>query len=392
MSYLSHQEYAKLKLQPLINELSISILYKQPSDIQSFTLSWLISNQKPLLSIPEQEELKHLKLELEKLKLGKEEGEPEGVSSSTSSDDDDYIDDHQIQLPSNKFRTSVSAEAYGQWNKRSDFRPRHIPKTNEQRQRIIEVIDKCFMFSSLEKIEKEVLILAFEERRFAPGDKVIRQGDDGNELFVVDQGELSCSKIFPHETEERYLKKYTSGEAFGELALLYNVPRAASIISVAECLCWVLDRDCFNNIVKDAARKKRETYESFLASVPLLKDIDNYEKTQMADALQTVNYAPGEYVIREGEWGDIFYLVEDGEAVATKTMKPGLPAIEVHQYGPGGYFGELALLKGAPRAANVIAKIPLKCAIMDRRAFKRLLGPIEDILKRNASEYEGYKF
>ncbi|OMJ65175.1 hypothetical protein SteCoe_38934 [Stentor coeruleus] len=391
MSYFSHQEYSKLKLQPLINELSISILSTQPSDIQSFTLNWLISHQKSLLSIPEQEELKYLKIELEKLKLGNED-EPEGISNSSSSEDDDYIEDHLIQFPSNKFRTSVSAEAYGQWNKRSDFKPRHIPKTNEQRQRIIEVINKCFMFSSLEKIEKEILISAFEEKKFAPGNKVISQGDDGNELYVVDQGELSCSKVFPHETEERYLKKYTSGEAFGELALLYNVPRAASITSVTESLCWVLDRDCFNNIVKDAARKKRENYESFLASVPLLKDIDNYEKTQMADALQTVNYTPGEYVIREGEWGDIFYLVEDGEAVATKTMKPGLPAIEVHHYGPGGYFGELSLLKGAPRAANVISKTPLKCAIMDRRAFKRLLGPLEDILKRNASEYEGYKF
>ncbi|OMJ93287.1 hypothetical protein SteCoe_3748 [Stentor coeruleus] len=392
MSNAKHQEYVKLKLQVFLNEFTSAVLAKMPSDIETFALTWLESHKKPALSPPEQEELKYLRIELEKLMSGKDAIEDtEGMSSSASSDDD-IIEDVLLKPSIKKFRTSVSAEAYGQWNKKSDFIPRQIIKTNDQRQRIIQVIDKCFMFSSLDKLEREVLISAFEEKKFAPGDKVINQGDDGNELFVVDLGELACSKLFPHETQERFLKKYTTGEAFGELALLYNVPRAASISAITDCVCWVLDRDCFNNIVKDAARKKRETYESFLASVSLLKEIDNYEKSQMADALQTINYAPGEHVIREGEWGDVFYMVEEGEAIATKTLNPGLPAVEVYQYGPGGYFGELALLKGAPRAANVIAKTPLKCAMMDRRAFKRLLGPLEDILKRNARDYEGYKF
>lgn len=385
----NHQEYVKVKLQVLLNEFVTAALAKLPSDVYSFALSWLETRKKPELSVPELEELKHLRFELEKLRQGKYDHE-ETEDISSSSDSDEIIEDSQLKLPVKKFRTSVSAEAYGEWNKRSDFIPRQIPKSNDQRQRIIEVLNKCFMFSSLDQLEREVLILSFEERKFSCGDKVICQGDDGNELFVVDSGELSCSKLFPHEKEERFLKKYLPGEAFGELALLYNVPRAASITAAMECVCWVLDRDCFNNVVKDAARKKREKYESFLASVQLLKEIDSYEKMQMADALQTINYMAGEYVIREGEWGDVFYMVEEGEAIATKTLKPGLPATEVYKYGPGGYFGELALLKGAPRAANVIAKTPLKCAMMDRRAFKRLLGPLEDILKRNAAAYEGY--
>jgi cAMP-dependent protein kinase regulator len=45
---------------------------------------------------------------------------------------------------------------------------------------------------------------------------------------------------------------------FGELALLYNVPRAATIFANEECVLWKLDRDVFNHIVKDAARMKRE--------------------------------------------------------------------------------------------------------------------------------------
>lgn len=63
---------------------------------------------------------------------------------------------------------------------------------------------------------------------------------------------------------------YQPGEAFGELALLYNAPRAATIIAKTESVLFSLDRDCFNNIVKDAAAKKRESYESLLGKIELL--------------------------------------------------------------------------------------------------------------------------
>ena len=393
MSGSKHQEYIKANLQSLLNEFATEVLSSLPQDLPSFTLKWLQSRKKSELSGPELEELKYLRNEVEKLRSGHNPEEETEVESSSSSNSSEVVEDHEILAPVvKKYRTSVSAEAYGEWNRKAEFSARRIEKTNEQRQRIVEVINKCFMFSPLDKMEREVLILAFEERKFSPGFDVIVQGDDGNELFVVDSGELACSKRFGQDKEARFIKNYGPGDAFGELALLYNVPRAASIKATTESICWVLDRDCFNNIVKEAARKKRETYENFLSQVELFKEIDAYERSQMADALQTIEYNAGEYVIHEGEWGDVFYIVEEGHAVATKTLVPGKAPEEVFKYQPGGYFGELALLKGAPRAANVIATTHLKCAIMDRRAFKRLLGPLEDILKRNASGYEGYKF
>lgn len=104
-----------------------------------------------------------------------------------------------------------------------------------------------------------------DERRYAQGETVIQQGDDGSELFVVESGTLSCSKVFKGNTDATFLKKYEAGEAFGELALLYNSPRAATIIADTESLLWCLDRETFNYIVKDASHKKREKYENFLA-------------------------------------------------------------------------------------------------------------------------------
>ena len=60
------------------------------------------------------------------------------------------------------------------------------------------------------------------------------------------------------------------GEAFGELALLYNAPRAASISASENSDLWALDRRTFNHIVKDSAQEKREKYEQFLTQVSIL--------------------------------------------------------------------------------------------------------------------------
>lgn len=72
-------------------------------------------------------------------------------------------------------------------------------------------------------------------------------------LFVVEEGQLDCFKRFKPDEEPKFLKTYEPGEAFGELALLYNAPRAATITAKTDALCWELDRATFNHIVKDSA-------------------------------------------------------------------------------------------------------------------------------------------
>ena len=119
------------------------------------------------------------------------------------------------------------------------------------------------------------------------------------------------------------MKEYNPGEGFGELALLYNAPRAATIVAKVDSICWKLDRDTFNHIVKDAAARKREKYENFLASVKILTSMDPYERSKIADALREERYKKGETVIREGDIGDKFYLISEGESIATKTLVAG---------------------------------------------------------------------
>jgi len=83
--------------------------------------------------------------------------------------------------------------------------------------------------------------------------------------------------------------------------------------------------------------------------------MDTYERSKLADAIKEEWYEPDQFVIKEGEEGNTFYLLMSGEAVATKTIEPGKPPQEVYRYGAGDYFGERALLKNEPRAANIVA-------------------------------------
>lgn len=127
------------------------------------------------------------------------------------------------------------------------------------------------MFSALEPKELEIVVGAIEEIKGSPGDVIIKEGDQGDCMYVLEQGTLTCTKVFPGNTEPTWLKDYAPGEGFGELALLYNAPRAATIAAKTDFVIWKLDRDTFNNIVKDAAAKKREKHDNFLQNVEILK-------------------------------------------------------------------------------------------------------------------------
>lgn len=169
------------------------------------------------------------------------------------------------------------------------------------------------------------------------------------------------------------------GGSFGELALMYNAPRAATVISAeAGCTLWALDRVTFRRILMDSTYQRRRMYEQFLSEVPILSTLSSYERSKIADALEAQKFPPGTSIINEGDAGEAFYLLESGEAEAFKsgTAQP------VKTYKKGDYFGELALLNDAPRAASVVSKTEVKVATLGKDGFQRLLGPVEGIMRR----------
>ena len=323
-----------------------------------------------------------------------EEGEesdgsrPPTNSDETDSDDewDEFVEDlpPAIKAPP-KFRKSVSAETYGLYNKKGYFNARTVVKSADTKLKIRERILKSFMFNSLDEKDLTVVIDAMEEKTFNRNDSVIEQGEDGDELFVVGEGKLHWYKSEKGETN--LIRTYTVGDYFGELALLYNAPRAATIKACKNnVVLYSLDRLTFNHIVKDAAIKRREKYEDILRKVKVLDSIDKVERDKLIDSIAEVKFKANDYIIKQGEHGNKFYFIMEGKARAEKVIK-NQPPIKVKDYDIGDYFGEVSLLKDQPRAASVIAVTDVSTLFMDRKMFDRILGPLKDILKRNMKLY-----
>jgi len=227
--------------------------------------------------------------------------------------------------------------------------------------------------------------MAMKEVPLTAGTKVITEGEDGDYLFVIETGSLDCLKNI--DGTEKVVKTCNAGDVFGELALLYNCPRAASVVAKDDCICWQLDRETVNHIVKDAAVKRRNKYETFLKSVTLISGISPYERSQIADALKSESFNKGDTIMNEGDPGDKFYIVEEGTLYANKKLAGGDK--RVMNYKSGDYFGELALLKNQPRAASIIVESDTaKVLSMSRVSFTKMLGPLQHLLAAKADVYE----
>ena len=162
-----------------------------------------------------------------------------------------------------------------------------VPKAQEVKNTIRDRLHTAIIFKALNDDELNVVIDAMEEKKFDAGATIITEGEAGSVLYLIGEGQLDCSKLLgPNNDTPTHLRNYEQGEAFGELALLYNAPRAATIVSTTACTLYQLDRNTFNHIVKDAAASKRARYEDFLASVPILQSIDHYERSKIADAIK----------------------------------------------------------------------------------------------------------
>ncbi|ORX45623.1 camp-dependent protein kinase regulatory subunit [Piromyces finnis] len=317
------------------------------------------------------------------------------LSKSKNMDVNDHIEteseDETMDLPppppvnyNRGRRTSVSAESMAPTTDKNYVKV-IIPKTQEQRKRIQVSISNNFLFKNLDEEQYTDVVNAMSEKRAVNGDIVIKQGGVGDFFYVVETGTLDIY-ISKNGNPPIKVGDYGAGASFGELALMYNAPRAATITATSDCILWALDRITFRKILMENTSRKRKMYEIFLEEVPLLQSLEPYERHKIADALESVTYNDGEIVIKQGDVGENFYLIESGEAAVLQEDDEGIVR-EISTLHKGEYFGELALLTDKPRAATIKAKGKIKCATLGKKAFTRLLGPVVDIIKRNTANY-----
>ncbi|PNI80761.1 PRKAR2A isoform 6, partial [Pan troglodytes] len=158
-----------------------------------------------------------------------------------------------------------------------DTDPRVIhPKTDEQRCRLQEACKDILLFKNLDQEQLSQVLDAMFERIVKADEHVIDQGDDGDNFYVIERGTYDI--LVTKDDQTRSVGQYDNRGSFGELALMYNTPRAATIVATSEGSLWGLDRVTFRRIIVKNNAKKRKMFESFIESVPLLKSLEDGQR------------------------------------------------------------------------------------------------------------------
>jgi cAMP-dependent protein kinase regulator len=262
------------------------------------------------------------------------------------------------------------------------------PKSLQVKQELESVIQRIVMFKHLRGAPLNTVIDAMKACSFPIGHVVIQEGSmDGEDMFIIMEGQLD---VFYGQTKVATIGK---GRCFGEVALMYNCPRTATIVSITPVVLYALSRPVFRAILIDESIQQRARYEAFLKKVPLFQSLVPYELSRFSDALETEEFQEGQVIMYEGQVDPHakFYIVESGSVVCTKLNPQTGQEVNSVVLREGGFFGEIALLANKPRQATVRCIGATRCLSIARDHFLMVIGPVEDILKRNMENYKSYQ-
>lgn len=309
----------------------------------------------------------------------------ESSQNAATAEEDDTLDEPpRLPQGGGRRRLGVSAEVPDE-NEAANYQRVVIPKDAETAKALRSVMCKNLLFAHLDIDEQKAIEDAMFPVEKRKGETIIEQGEDGDNFYVIDSGEVD---VF---VNNEFCVSIKEGGSFGELALIYGTPRAATVVAKSDVVkLWAIDRLTYRAILMGSTMRKRKLYDEFLSKVQILADLDKWERANVADALERCNFEPGTHVVEQGQPGDEFFIIVEGEAQVLQKRSDEAPFEIVGNLGPSDYFGEIALLLDRPRAATVVAKTPLKCVKLDRARFERVMGPCREILKRDVSNYNSY--
>jgi len=259
-------------------------------------------------------------------------------------------------------------------------------KDGETTDMLLKVVQDCVLFANLDDAQRKAVVEIMWRQKVNKGEVIIHQGDLGEHWYVVDSGTFDILVVPQTGGLPAKVGTCERGKAVGELALLYNAPRAATIKATTPGAVWVLDRWTFRHVLIKAAQEKRARNEAFLKGVKVFDVLDDDERTRLAEALDEVSYEAGSHIVREGEMGDTFYIILSGLVSVSKKDEG-----ELIQLKSGDYFGERSVIKNEPRAATCLALTKVSCLSLRSDVFKALLGSMDDIFKNRQKEYNQMK-
>lgn len=295
----------------------------------------------------------------------------------------------------------------GQVHKLKVQRP--VEKTPEERSLIAEALRKNGNLQAtvdLDDSRIESIVDCCWKEQVEAGKEIITEGDIVADYFyVVQEGSFEVFVPVQLESAEpwslrprnlersaskgqsKYFCTVTSGGSFGELALLYLVPRAATVRAKEDSVVWAIDRGNFKSILMQVAQQKVQERVELLDRIEMLTTLLADEKKTIAEAMVEMHFTKNEVVMQQGEAGTTFYVLYEGEVTVFKDGEEVAKLDASVSESTVRFFGERALLTNEPRAASIqVTSDTAEALALDRDSFNLLLGPLEDILRRGSDQ------
>lgn len=272
--------------------------------------------------------------------------------------------------------------------KESNAKP-PTPKSEEERALIRDALNANANLANILKKDDaathQIADLAWKEE-FKKGQDIIKEGDlDADYFYILQAGRVEIIKQMEGGTS--VVASLEKGSSFGELALLYLTPRAATVTVKKDVIVWVIDRSNFKKVLMEKNEEKVKETSKYLDRSELLAPLSTHEKLQLARALVDVHYDKDEAIITQGENGSTFYILYEGEVAVildgdeSTRLEANSSKKEVQ------VFGERALLTNEPRNATVkVTSTKAKAFALSRADFDALLGPLKDVLEKKAKD------
>ncbi|XP_052429370.1 cGMP-dependent protein kinase 1a isoform X1 [Carassius gibelio] len=258
----------------------------------------------------------------------------------------------------------------------------NVPKSAKSKELIKSaILDNDFM-KNLEMSQIQEIVDCMYPVDYDKNSCIIKEGDVGSLVYVMEEGRVEVSK------EGMKLCTMGPGKVFGELAILYNCTRTATVRTVTSVKLWAIDRQCFQTIMMRTGLIKHAEYMELLKSVLTFRGLPEQILSKLADVLEETHYEDGDYIIRQGARGDTFFIISKGKVTMTQEDCPGQEPVYLRSMGKGDSFGEKALQGEDVRTANVIAAESVTCLVIDRDSYKHLIGGLEDVSNKSGEDAE----
>lgn len=258
----------------------------------------------------------------------------------------------------------------------SSFMAPKFDKTEADMQFLRNAMRKNFVFTNLSERQMMVMLDAFERVKYEPRRHVIVQGEEGAYFFVVREGNLHFDIDGVSSDQLR------PGQSFGELALLYESPSAASVISDTPCVLFRVEQKTFRYIMQTQRQNAEHDKRILLEGVPFLKDLDETDLGRLADAMIPRPFNVGEFLARKGNPADTFYIIQEGKIRVTD-YQVGQTRYQDYDLGPGDHFGDRALIKDEPLTANFAGKSKGLVLCIDKTGFRQLMGDFSELIHKS---------